>query len=415
MKGDVSGLRYPVSRRPLTLARAGTGILLALANPIAARGQATLPPATGTPGVAGEMRSVEGRVLRGGPGNPEPLGGQFVVLHRISADSAGPVDSMRTPASGQYRFRYRLASTSAMYIVSSRYAGVAYFTAPLRAATVAGPDADLLVFDTTSRAFPLTVRGRHFVVSPPDPSGVRRVVDVFEVANDSSRTLVVGSGTDATWRARMPDGVRDPRSSRGDLPPDAIRFSGGSASLAVPFPPGSRQIVLTYGVPAGAPVTIPVDDPTASLEVLVEGSGVEVSGASLAVEPSVTMEGRTFQRYVASSVNAGASFTVQWGGGGGLGGRAGRVALPALAAVAVAAGLVFGRRNRSADLAAARPPAPAVSEAESLAGAIAALDDTYSVDARQDAASQARYRERRDAMKSRLVAALAVEQETDAS
>ena len=91
-----------------------------------------LPPATGTPGVAGEMRTVAGRVLSGSRDSLSPVANQMVVLHRISADSSGPIDSARTSATGGYRFRYRLDGPRSMYIVSSRYAGIAYFTTPLR-------------------------------------------------------------------------------------------------------------------------------------------------------------------------------------------------------------------------------------------------------------------------------------------
>jgi len=384
------------------------GLIAATAT---AGAQATLPPATGTPGVAGEMRSVDGRLLLGGSGDPRPLSGHYVVLHRISADSAGPIDSMRTPADGRYRFRYRLASTNAMYIVSSRYAGVAYFTVPLRAANVTGPDGDLVVYDTTSRAFPLTVRGRHFVVSPSDGTGMRRVVDVFELANDSTRTIVVGPGSDATWRVRIPDGVQDPRSSGGDLPPDAFRFIGNEASIDVPFQPGVRQVVLTYGVPRGGTVSVPIETPTQSLEVLVEGGGVSVAGASLAAEPSVTMEGRTFQRYVAGAVPAGTAFTLRFNGGGGLGGSGGRFALLVLAAAALGAGIYYGRRNASGAVAAA--PEVVVRDAEAIARAIAALDEAFEAPSRQDDASQAVYRDRRAAMKAQLVRALSVEREDD--
>jgi hypothetical protein len=251
------------------------------------------------------------------------------------------------------------------------------------------------------------------VVSPADGSGLRRVVDVFEVANDSTVTRVIGAGSDATWRARIPAGAVDPTSSGGDLPPDAVQFSGQVASLLVPFPPGSRQIVLTYGVPATGSVEVPVDEPTASLEVLIEGAGARVEGAMLAAEPPVTMEGRTFQRFVAGPVAAGASFTMQWAGGG-FGGRAGRLALLALAALALTGGIVFGRRVRQVPASPAPVSGGTPGESRALARAIAALDDVYSAASRQDAASRTAYREQRDALKAKLVAALAVEERDDA-
>jgi hypothetical protein len=382
-------------------------VLLAALWAASAGAQGALPPATGTPGVAGELRTVDGRLLRGGSGTPQPLPGQFVVLHRISADSAGPIDSIRTSAVGRYRFQYRLESTSAMYIVSARHDGVAYFSTPLRTPAVSGADADLVVFDTTSRRFPMAVRSRHFVVSPPDESGLRRVVDVFEVANDSSRTLVVGDGG-GTWQARLPAAARDPESSGGDLPAEALRFEGGIASLQAPFPPGSRQVVLTYGIPRDGTVEVPLDAGTARVEVLVEGAGATLGGGVLAAEAPVTMEGRTFQRAVGGPIAADASFTLRWSGGG-LGGRAGRLALLGLAAVAVALGVLYGRRAK-----AQAPSRGPVHGSDALARAIASLDRVYDDPARRNAPSQAAYQARRAELKSRLVAALTVEDGGDA-
>ncbi len=390
---------------PLTRARRpGPHDLLvaALLIPLAASAQGPLPPATGTPGVAGEIRTVSGRVMRGSADSPQPVTSQMVVLHRISTDSSGPVDSVRTTANGAYRFRYKLEGPRSMYIVSTRYSGVAYFTAPLRDRAVTSPDGDVTVYDTSSAGFPLTVRARHIVIAPADPGGVRRVVDVYEVANDSNRTLVAGA-TGSTWRVKLPDGAREPSSTGGDLPAEAFRFTEGQADLLVPFPPGERQVVLTYGIPAGSPVTLPVAAATSTLEVLVEGTGATVRGAGLSAEDTVSLEGRTFQRFTASPVAAGASFVVA--GSSGWSGRAGRLALVAVAAIAVALGIVIGRRGAGGP-AAAGPPPPA---SEALAREIAALDHVYAEPARQAGAGGEHYRSRRAALIGQLVEAQAVE------
>ena len=312
---------------------------------------------------------------------------------------------MRTAANGGYRFRYRLDSPRSMYIVSSRYAGIAYFTTPLREANVTSPDADISVYDTTSAIFPLTVRARHVVVAPGEAGGLRRVVDVFEVANDSNRTLIAGVGG-LTWRMPLPEKATDPGSSGGDLPPEAFRFTAGRAELVVPFPPGSRQVVLTYAIPSRGSVTIPVPDPVTNLEVLVEGPG-RVSGAGLTAEEPVSMEGRTFQRYTASPVTGGVSFNVTMGG---VGGNATRVVLLAVAAVAVALGIVVGRRSMT------RRGSPATRpSAEAIAREIAALDHVYATPDRAGETAAAQYRARRSALMERLIDAQAVEDRGTAS
>jgi hypothetical protein len=369
-----------------------------LLQPTDLRAQSAMPPATGTVGVAGEMRTVSGRVLSGSSETPLPIANHIVVLHRISADSSGPVDSINTSTNGTYRFRYRLDGPRSMYIVSSRYAGIAYFTTPLRDAAVTSPDADITVYDTTSAIFPLSVRARHVVVAPSE-AGVRRVVDVLEIANDSNRTLIAGAAG-ATWRLALSRDARDPGSSGGDLPPEAFRFAGGAAELVVPIQPGSRQVVLTYAIPARGSISIPVADATGTLEVLVEGPTAKVNGAGLVVEEPVSLEGRTFQRFIASPVSAGTAFTV---GGAGGAGNAGRVALLAIAGVAIALGIVVGRRA----------PAPAVTTPStttaSLAREIAALDHVYAEPARREGPAGEYYRQRRASLFDRLVAAQAVE------
>ena len=338
--------------------------------------------------------------MRGSADSPQPVSGQMVVLHRISADSSGPVDSVRTSDNGAYRFRYRLDSPRSMYIISARYSGVAYFTTPLREAAVTSPDADVSVYDTTSAAFPLSVRARHVVIAPPEAGGVRRVVDVYEVANDSNRTLVAGA-VSPTWSVTLPEGAREPGSGGGDLPPEAFRFTQGRAELLVPFPPGSRQLVLTYAIPA-ARATIPVADASTRLEVLLEGADAKVTGAGLLAEEPVSMEGRSFQRYIASPVPAGTSFMVARSGWSE---SAKRGVLLAVAALAVALGIVVGRRA----------PAPAAVPVESrpaadvLAREIVALDRVYSAADRREGPAGEHYRARREALMGQLVELQAVE------
>ena len=106
------------------------------------------------------------------------------------------------------------------------------------------------------------------------------------------------------------------------------------------------------------------------------------------------MEGRTFQRYTASPVRAGSSFSV----GGGGAGNAGRVALLAIAAVAVALGIIIGRRPTNDPAALVERPA-----AESLARQIAALDHVYADAAKQHGPGGAYYRSRRAALLERLI------------
>src|ERR687886_1973844 len=100
---------------------------------------------------------------------------------------------------------------------------MAYFSAPLRAPRVPGTDAELTVYDTTSGPLPLHVRGRHIVVSSPRASGAREVVEVYELANDSSLTLVSPDDARPTWSTVIPAAARDFEVGQGDVSRSAVR------------------------------------------------------------------------------------------------------------------------------------------------------------------------------------------------
>src|SRR5262249_11336126 len=122
---------------------------------------------------------VDGRVVRRVGKGVEPVPNTWVTLHRVGSDTAGPLDSMRTKADGRYVFNYKRAGDpQAIYFVSSTFDGVAYFSQPLRAAVETGDDAQITVFDTTSRPMPLNLRGRHLIVAAPGKDGLRTMVEV---------------------------------------------------------------------------------------------------------------------------------------------------------------------------------------------------------------------------------------------
>ena len=384
----------------------------------AASGPAQNVPA-GTPAPA--LRTVEGRVLRGGAEGERPVDGQFVVLHRIGSDSAGPVDSARTTRDGRYHFNYRAGPGEAMYIVSTRYAGIAYFTPPLRERVVRSPEGDVTVFDTTSTAVPLRVRGRHFVVSPPDAEGTRHVVDVFEVANESVLTRTAGDSPDGTWATRIPEGVRNPGLGQGEISPDAVRFDQGRAAVFAPFAPGVKQVVLTYELPATqSTLSLVLDQPAGMLEILVEGSGATASGSVARQEP-VALEGRQFERFLGQEVPAGTSIRLDLPGSPGSFGNLRTLLLVGLAAAALALGILFGRRGAREDASASTPMMVSATvdpdAPDTLAQAIAALDAVHERQGAPGATGEAAraayeaarvaYEARRGELKARLVASLA--------
>ena len=153
---------------------------------------------------------MSGRIVRPGTSSIEPVSGVWVVLHRVGPDHAGPLDSVRSNPRGRYSFNYvRTGSDDAIYFVSASYDGIAYFTPPLAEGKVSGNDGEVTVFDTTSHPVPMSVRGHHVVVSAVDANGLRSVVEVYDLSNDSSVTRIAPTDTpkDATWQSHVAPGA----------------------------------------------------------------------------------------------------------------------------------------------------------------------------------------------------------------
>ncbi len=340
-----------------------------------------------------------------------PVASAWVTLHCVGPDSAGPLDSMRTNADGHYAFRYRrVGSAQAIYFVSSSHDGIAYFSQPLRTANETGDDAAITVFDTTSRPLPLSVRGRHLIVAAPGADQLRTIVEVFEISNDTSLTLIAGGAKAErpTWSTIVPDEVTRFRVGQGDVPADAVALVHHRADVFAPFAPGVKQFSVSYGLPPTSfPLRLPLGAAASVLEVLVEEPAVTVRAPGLHETNPVAVEGRTFRRFLAQNAPASALLDVDVPAAAqdphplviamliaGLG-----------AAMLVGLALAFTRRPV---LATAAGAAVMPSETERLAGAIVALDNAFAGKVNPSEEERAAYAAERDALKSRLTAMLPV-------
>lgn len=391
----------------------------AVALPLAAQGRqpATPPgPATGPfptmPGsenphgpATGGPREVLGKVERLTSSGPVAVPGAMVTLHRVGPDGEGPVDSLRTDAQGGYRLRYKASgSANAIYFVATSWQGIAYFTPPLRAAKVEGNGARLTVYDTTSRLVQLAMRGRHLIVSAPDSSGSRVVIEVYELSNDSSRTLVGPDSSTPTLTLPVPTAAREVMVGQGDVPPDATGTAPGALRVFAPFSPGLKQLSFSYRLGKEAfPASFPLDRATSVLEVLIEDPSGSVSGAALKDAGPVQADGRTFKRFLGENIAAGGALTVS--ASGELPSKANLYVIGLAFAVGVA---LLGGLARTAFQARGRPRAVVVSDdPEALAREIADLDRAFE---RQPGASdgdRAAYQQARAALKERLTLVLA--------
>ena len=357
-----------------------------------------------------QARVVEGRVTRpGADGRPVGVARQWVVLHRVGTTGGAPIDSTRTARDGRYRISYRAdtADAEALYFVSSRYGGIAYFSPPLRGARVSGGDGDVVVYETTTDASTLAVQGRHLVVSAPR-AGRREIAEIFELENPGTRTLVAKDSASPIWSIPLPAQAESASvAPTGDISAGAVTFEDGRARIFAPMSPGVRQVALTYVLDAdGFPLSVPLLRKAALLEVLLEEPRSSVEGAGLTEVAPATIEGRQFRRYLAQDVAASAVMRVSapepiqrtrrgllWLGLG-------------VAATLLLGALIWLGRNRKRIRAASGGPRGA-GESERLIAQIAALDAQFE----RTPSDRASYDARRAELKSQLARALAAEKE----
>ena len=362
-----------------------------------------------------ETRRVDGKVQLGQRSGPVPIAGVWVVVHRIGHDHSGPLDSVRTSRSGAYDIRYRASGDeSALYIAVVSHDGIAYITSPLRLPRVSGDDAQIIVYDTTSPPFPIRVAGRHFVITNPGEDGSRRVVEVYELMNDSTLT-VVGSETKPVWRAPLPPGVHNFQINPvGDITPSTVRQVGDGLDVFTPISPGIRQLSFSYTLPPSAfPLALPMVDSVEMFEVLVQEPAATVAGAGLTEVAPVVQQGQTFRRLLAQQAKPSSVVNVT------MPAHAGSFAKQSVSIVAsVIAGLmllvlvfVFGRRGRRVSAAAgAAPiatPSPPADQIDDMIRDLAALDSDFERRAAPTDADRAEFNAKRSALKDRLSSELA--------
>ena len=142
-------------------------------------------------------------MLRARAADSVPLPGVRVVLHRVGRAEQGPVDSTLADARGRFLFRFT-ADTTAIYLLSARHDGIAYFASPVHT-NPERPDTaiELIVSDTSSRGR-VTMAARHIVISAPDEHDARAVVEVIILHNGGATALTAGDSTLPTWAVRVP-------------------------------------------------------------------------------------------------------------------------------------------------------------------------------------------------------------------
>ncbi len=337
-----------------------------------------------------------GRVLRPHGADTIGVAGARVVLHRVGRQIQGPIDSTVAGPHGEFRFRYR-PDTAAVYLLSSGFAGIEYFSSPLHT-DPEQPDTGLVLFvaDTSSRA-PIHVASRHIVISKPEKDGTRAALEIVVLENNGAITRVARDSLTPVWGARLPAGALSFQVGQGDVGPDGLFARHDSVVLVSPVSPGQKQLMYTYALPATpGRVRLPVSDSIDAVNVLLEEFDRRVTGGGITKADSQAIEGRSFQQWV-GQVPPGTVIEIDFPGD-----TTGWIPGALIGVVAVALALVGMRAMR-------RRPAPTVpAQRNAVLDQLARLDARYAGREAEVAAEEWRaYLQERARLKADLAAKLA--------
>jgi len=288
--------------------------------------------------------AIAGRVVRDDAQAPVPR--QWVVLHAMTRGGGAPLDSTRTDATGRYTFTVPRVDTSAVYVVSALFAGIAHFSEPIVLAGRLSADfGRLVVYDTASSGPPIRLSLRYLSVGGARNDGTHEVIEAIELVNAGPRTRVPADSA-PVWQGALPPGIVEFQVGESDVSADALERRGDVLAVFAPIAPGgSEQLSFAYVTPdTMRALRVAVDQPTDVLLLLVEDTMAAVTGEGVTALPVETLEGRRYARYRAESVPAGTEITIALAGAGW---RAERLVpwVVAVAAVALLGGLVFALRR----------------------------------------------------------------------
>jgi hypothetical protein len=231
------------------------------------------------------------------------------VLHQVTSQHAGPVDSVRTDAGGRYRLQVAQLDTTAVYFVSASHDGLAYVGRPVRLAR-GGVAADtLVVYDTSSAGPPIRVRRRLVTVAKPKKDGTRDVLEILELENPGAKTRIVTDTTRPVWTGALPAAAIQFQVGEGDFSAQAVERRGDSVVVLGPVQPGPRrQLSYGYVLPAGhRTLVVPVDQPIGEVDFLLEDTTARVTAPGVEPFGVQEIEHRHFARYRSGAVTPGAA------------------------------------------------------------------------------------------------------------
>lgn len=340
-------------------------------------------------------------MVRGAATDSTPLPGAWVVLHEVRLDGGGPLDSLQAAAGGRFRFTVARPDTTALYMVSTTYRSLTYFSEVATGRDSSATFAPLVVYDTSSTGPTVTVAQRHIVVRGGGAGGPRSVLELVALANDGDVTRIAGDPARPTWIGRLPGGASGFTVGQGDVSAEAVTALGDSIVVTAPVPPGVKQLVYTYELPGERELRLPLDQPAERLLVLLEDTTATLVDGPLTRRGVQVFNDAQFVMYDGTALAAGGAIVFRFEPAG-IGASTLTIIVVGTAALLLLLAVPLLQRRTPGAAVAPPPETP-----EALARAIALLDAAHEGRSDRTPAAEEQYRARRAALKAQLNAVLA--------
>jgi len=244
------------------------------------------------PAVAAAQQEVQailsGRLLF--EGLPSDTG--TVVLHRVTPEEAGPVDSVAVGPQGQFSFtlpNMPVPGSGETFFAASRFDGILYFGFQVLEPSHLDEEYAIRTFRTEVAppggiAFPIWIR--EFWIEEA-PMGWQ-VTDAFIVQNPGPVTYVAGPGG-AVWQYPLPAGARGFRVLEAGPAPGTVESVDGTLRATNPMSPGENFVMVQYELDSLA-VDLPLPGEVGLARVILREPAPEIRVEGLARLPPEEIE-----------------------------------------------------------------------------------------------------------------------------
>ncbi len=236
----------------------------------------------------------------------EPFQNGSVILHQVSAEESGEIDSVRVDPDGSFQIRLPHVPDHAtrpdIFFASVEYRGLLYFGPAITEAIQLDSLYLIQAFDTVSvpaggAEIPLAARNLFLEKTAEG----WMATDVLQLNQEGDRTLY-SPEEGVVWSYPLPESATEFQTGQSDMAPEAMHFNGNRLEVFAPLPPGERYFMVRYRIPEDEFV-LPLPGRTDRMELLIREPAPDSEFPPLTPTGPVELEqGNTFRRYAADNL-----------------------------------------------------------------------------------------------------------------